>query len=283
MNISESLIWAKRVLGESKTATPDLDAEILLGHVLGSPRSFLIAHSSDFLSKNAITCFQKLIAKRAEGAPVAFLLGKREFFDLSFSIEKGVLCPRPETEFLVEKTLHLVQGKTASTIIDVGTGSGCIALSLAHSLPDTHRIFGIENSKNALRIAKKNASLLKINSVSFVESDLLKDFLLPADTPCPIIFVVNLPYIPEGDDLPREVIDHDPPEALWSGKDGLDHYRRFFRELSGHFDFDFVLFEFHPPQRKTLSSIRKDMFPDHILSFFPDLSGNLRFGMLSRR
>ncbi len=279
MQIQKALTWAKRKLAEVET--PSLDAEILLTHILDSSREYLIIHANDELSDKQQEEFQNLIQRRKDHEPISHIVGYKEFFDFQFFINKHVLTPRPETEIMVEKTLEFLKDKNGSTIVDMGTGSGNIAIALAKYLGPQHTIYAIEISSQALEVAQKNAVSLQAREIHFVHSNLFQNFSISSNHTSPLVIVANLPYIPKGNTLMPEVQKYDPHEALFAGEDGLNIYRAFFAELQEQFSSpNFCIFEFHPPQRKILQKMLQKIFSRHTIKFLPDLRKNTRFCIL---
>ena len=223
-----------------------LAAELLLMHVLGRDRAWLYAHPEEPLDCVAAEKFFALIARRADGEPTQYLTGKQEFWSLEFEVTPSVLIPRPETEHVIEVALERlgargikIDMKTGAPspplrIADVGTGSGCIAVALAHELPHAE-LFATDISSAALEVARRNAARHGVTDrVRFLECDLLTALLPPAegspdasDTPFNLI-ASNPPYVArdEADTLAREVRDHEPHAALFGGADGMDIYAR---------------------------------------------------------
>ena len=198
--------------------SPRLDAEVLLGHVLGVDRARLVIDARSVPDAGAVADFEALVARRQAGEPVAYLIGRRDFRRISLSVDPRVLIPRPETELLVEVALELPAG---ARVLDVGTGSGAVALALADERPDLE-VWGSDVSAGAVEVARVNAARLGL-PVEFVVGDLLVgefDAVL-----------ANLPYVREGDALPRDVADYEPAGALFGGRDGLDVVRRLIGQL----------------------------------------------------
>jgi len=198
------------------------DAELLLMHTLRKSRAWLITHGDKLLSEELCASYTKLMERRRHGEPIQYITGVTEFYGLPFRVTSDVLIPRPETEHLVEKVLSLADRFEQPRIVDVGAGSGAIAVALAHKLPQAS-ITAIDLSQSALAIARENA---KRNGVDlrFLEGDLLAPVV--ADK---FEFVVcNPPYVPETDraTLSVEVRDYEPALALFAGEDGLEVYRR---------------------------------------------------------
>jgi len=200
------------------------DAETLLLHVLRKGRAWLIAHDRDALAEEAEEYFQTLIDRRVAGEPMQYIVGEAEFYGLPFRVTPDVLIPRPETEHLVEKTLAVAARWERPRIVDIGAGSGAIAVALARQLASA-QVTAVDISAAALEIARGNAQRNAIaGRIRFVESDLLKAI---ADEEFEIV-VSNPPYVPQVDQesLSVEVRDHEPALALFAGDDGLDVYRR---------------------------------------------------------
>jgi release factor glutamine methyltransferase len=274
MKISEFLQRAKAML-RSVSESPQLDAEILLSCAIEKPRAFLFSRPEYLLSTRQKKQAGVFLQQRISGIPIAYILGKKEFYGRDFFVDTHVLIPRPETELLAEKAISLLS--SGGTLIDVGTGSGCIAITVAlNSSPDC--IFALDISRKALGVAKKNAQCYCVPHITFLESDLLQNLPEKHDFSSPVVLTANLPYVPQND---RHIsIRYEPEMALFSGGDGLDHYRRFFDELES-FSFSHCLFEFHPPQKNTLVQLLKRHFPNCQPFFFCDYSGCERFGMIS--
>ena len=201
------------------------EAGALLSYVLGKDRVYLVAHSNDLLNEEQANIFQSCVARRAAGEPPQYITGHQEFYKLDFELTPDVLIPRPETEAIVEVVLDLLKHEHAPLIADVGTGSGCIAISFLKERPDA-RAVATDISVNALAVTAQNADRHGVgNRLQLVESDLLaklqgqQQFSLIASNP---------PYIPESDwaSLPREVREYEPRHALISGLDGLNDIRR---------------------------------------------------------
>lgn len=199
------------------------DAVVLLMAVLGVDRAALRAHPERRVTTEDQVRYQAMLQRRLKFEPVQYILGEQEFFGLALQVTPAVLIPRPETEHLVEAVMARV--KPAAEIVDVGTGSGAIALALAHVLPDSH-VTAVDVSEAALEVARRNAGRLGLE-VRFLQSDLL------AGVPGEFDAVVsNPPYIPLGEapELHPQVRDHEPGLALFGGKSGLEVYRRLIPE-----------------------------------------------------
>ncbi|TEB13643.1 peptide chain release factor N(5)-glutamine methyltransferase [Pelotomaculum propionicicum] len=211
---------------EAGSDSPDLDAAVLLCHVTGLDRAGVYANSNRRLSEEEEVLFRELTRRRRGGEPVAYITGRKEFMGLDFMVNRAVLIPRPETELLVETALKLMPA--ASTVVDVGTGSGAIAVSLAFYNPGA-LVYAIDCSPEALAAARRNAAENGVaGRVFFYEGSLLDPLsgvLQPGQAD---LVAANLPYIATGDlsALPGEVRLFEPLLALDGGGDGLEHYRR---------------------------------------------------------
>lgn len=199
-----------------------LEAQVLAAHALGVNRAWLVAHDTDTLTPAQTAAIEALVARREGGEPVAYILGEREFYGRLFKVTPDILIPRPETELLVEAVLErLPKGKPAQ-VLDLGTGSGCIAISLALERP-LSQITAVDASPAALAIAKENALCLGAANIEFIQSE----WYTALDAQKFDIIVSNPPYIPEDDPhLTRGDLRFEPLTALASGSDGLDACRR---------------------------------------------------------
>jgi release factor glutamine methyltransferase len=206
-----------------------LDAQLLLLHVLGrhsGDRAWLLAHDTDILADAVWPAFASLCARRVAGEPVAYLVGQKEFHGLGLRVDPRVLVPRPDTETLVEWALQCVQGRTSPVVLDLGTGSGAIALAIQHARPDAN-VTAVDRSADALAVACANAQRLGL-AVRFAEADWLEG----AETDLDLV-VSNPPYVAAGDPH-LTALRHEPLGALVSGADGLDDIRRIVEAAPAH-------------------------------------------------
>jgi release factor glutamine methyltransferase len=214
MNLREALA-AAAALGVER-----LDAQLLLLHTLGrapADRGWLIAHDDDALASGLQERFLDLCSRRAAGEPLAYLTGEREFFGLPLQVDARVLVPRPDTETAVEWALEVLRDRTAPLVIDLGTGSGAIALAIQSARPDA-QVEAVDRSAAALEVAGANARRLGL-AVRFRQADWLAGAAGPYD-----LIVSNPPYIAEAD-THLAALRHEPREALVAGADGLDDLR----------------------------------------------------------
>ena len=228
MTLREALTRATSQLDASPHLRADAqrDAVLLLLHLLGIPRSTLHADPQRLLTPDQQAAYESLILRRLTNEPIQYITGEQEFYGLALRVTPAVLIPRPETEHLVESVLAQLDPNASLQIVDVGTGSGAIAIALAHHLPQSN-IIAIDNSPAALEIASANAARHHLTSrIRFVESN-----LLGALAPCEGTFdaiVSNPPYVAIGDreSLHPQVRDFEPETALFTGRGGLNIYRR---------------------------------------------------------
>jgi len=216
----------RAAIAEASTRIAPRDAEVLLTHILGRDRAFILAHIDDPLSAEHLEQLRAFTARRAAHEPLQHLTGIQEFFGLTLRVTSDTLIPRPETELLVEAVLNWISEKPsprAVRILDVGTGTGAIPIALATHLP-TAQLTAVDISLEALAVARENAASHHVTDrIQCVESDLLASVKGRFD-----IIVSNPPYVPLADapTLASEVRDHEPHLALFAGNDGLEIYRR---------------------------------------------------------
>jgi release factor glutamine methyltransferase len=219
-----------KYLHEHGVPHPRLNAELLLAHVLGTSRIELYLRHDQPLAEYELTSLRKLLKARAAHKPLQYLLGKTEFFSLPFLVKQGVFIPRPETEILVEEVLHYTESLPPEKnilVFDVGTGCGCIAISLASTIKGC-QLYASDISPEAASLAKLNAHKNGVaGSVIVLRGDLFEPYLQCGAIQADII-VSNPPYIAEEnwDSLPEEVKHYEPPHSLLAGKGGLDFIRR---------------------------------------------------------
>jgi release factor glutamine methyltransferase len=207
-----------------------LAAELLLMHILGRDRAWLYAHPEHSLAGDEIARYAQLLEQRAAGAPTQYLTGRQEFWGLEFEVTPSVLIPRPETEHLIEVALARLGPRRTGVlrVADVGTGSGCLAVALARKLSRAHLV-ATDISAAALEVARRNAARHGVaGRIEFMQMNLLESYLTssPSTRPHFDLIVSNPPYIGhrEAAQLPREVREHEPPEALFSGPHGVEAY-----------------------------------------------------------
>jgi len=263
-------------LAETGIETSRLDAEVLLRHVLGVSRAELFLRYPEPLSNDHQQLYENLVARRVSGEPVAYLAGVREFMGLPFKVGPGVLIPRPETELLVEWALGQIAEMPEPVVVDVGTGSGAIAVSIASLAPDPVRIVATDVSPRALGIARGNADAilgperrgwLRIQAGSLLE---------PAPNPVDLV-LANLPYLTPEQIAGNPRLDAEPRLALDGGGDGLDLVRALIADLprvlapGGG-----VGLELDPAQTGIVEDMLRESFPGRTVRTIGDLAGLAR-------
>ena len=266
--------------------TPDLDSEILLSHILKKDRSFLFANLNKKLTIKQNKHFQKLLNRRLNCEPIAYIINQKEFYGLNFYINKDVLIPRPETETLVEAVLDVlnvenVQEKQSNNsniynnlnILDVGTGSGCIAISLAKNIPQA-KIYATDISKKALKVARLNARKHRILSrIKFLHGNLLNSTLKKIKFD---IIIANLPYLSEKQykNTKNDIKNYEPKSALIAQNYGMNFYIKLLKQIplyikkEGH-----ILFEIDPSFENKIikKAINILQIKKHQIKIKPDL------------
>jgi release factor glutamine methyltransferase len=284
MKIAHVLKEASTILENSGVPDARREANSLLSFVLGRDRTFLISHAEDHVSDDSLNRFQELVERRAAGEPLQYITGVQDFFGREFRVTPDVLIPRPETELLVEAALEKAGGRSANVFLcDVGTGSGCIAVTLLAEMPGA-RAVAVDKSEAALEIAKLNAQNLSvIDRASFLVSDCFS--ALDAHEYQFDVIVSNPPYVAAAvvAGLQREVRDHEPLVALSPGPDGLSIIRRLLEEspaflkTSGH-----LLMEIGFDQGEAVTAL-VDATIWRLLEIRPDLQSIPRIVVLQKR
>lgn len=233
LTIAEALREAATRLREAGLAEPRREAGTLLAHALGYDRAFLVTHADDAMSAAQLKGLRASVGRRAAGEPFQYIAGRQEFYGLEFEVNPDVLIPRPETELLVEEALKLLEGTDAPLLCDVGTGSGCIAVTLLHKR-NAARGFALDLSPAALAVAARNAARHGVaERLRLLVSDCFEALRAEGDEGLRFDLVAsNPPYVAESEieGLQKEVRDHEPRGALTPGGDGLNVIRRLVAE-----------------------------------------------------
>ena len=280
MNV-ETLL--KQYIPSLNSETPELDSQLLLAHVIGRPRTWLLAHLDEPLTPPQIDLANQAFTRLRTGEPLPYILGRWEFFGLDFDITSDVLIPRPETELLVEKAVHWLKASPhRRAVADVGTGSGVIAVSLAMQIPDL-QVFATDVSHSALRVAKHNAEKFHVHQqIEFMECDLLPESKSNVLRPnfrfsSFDLICANLPYIPTETMHSLSIFGREPTLALDGGKDGLDPYRKLLnlapKWLAPN---GILLLEIEATQGMKALSLAYDNFSEASISLHQDLAGHDR-------
>ena len=280
MTIQKTLLTAINKLRQASITSATLDAEILLSHVLKRSKEYLLSYPEKKISANLSRTYKSLILRRQRGLPTAYLTNNKEFYGLNFFVNQHVLIPRPATETIVEEAikevrqLQLADKAKKIIIADVGTGSGCIAVTLAKYLKNV-RLYAIDISSSALTVAKKNAQSHKVSSkISFVAGNLLTAIKITKKNPAIDLIVANLPYLTKYE---LSAVRHEPKLALLGGKMGLEYIDQLIAQVPRVLaDDGVILLEVSPTQVTVVEHVAKQHFPDKNISFIKDLSGQER-------
>lgn len=267
--------WLQRAKQKLRgiSETPAIEAQTLLAHILNKPRSWLLAHPEAQIPPIQLANLDSLLNRLAKGEPLPYLLGQWEFFGLQFYISPAVLIPRPETELMVEIALQWLQQHPQSRkVADVGCGSGCIGITLAHHCPEVS-VVASDISFHALQLAKQNIALHRLqNRVELIQADLLSPLQCTFDLIC-----ANLPYIPTNKLLNLPVAKHEPIIALDGGEDGLQIIHKLLKEVRLHTaPGGLVLLEIENTQKENALALASSLFGEAFIHCAHDLSNNPR-------
>lgn len=226
-SLSEWLSSTEKLLHERSIETARLDSLVLLSDELGHDKAWVLAHPEYGIQGSLLKRLNTKIAQRSKHVPLAYIRGKSEFYGREFIVNEHVLVPRPESESMIDLLKRVVGPDSRTTIIDVGTGSGCLAITAKLELPNS-TVVALDSSYECLRVAKQNATKL-VADITFLESDLLDSMQDSSFKIQDSILLANLPYVPN--DYPvNNAAAHEPPLALFGGSDGLKLYRKLFSQ-----------------------------------------------------
>lgn len=279
-----------------RTKLPPLEIELILAHVLKKSREYMLAHQERQLTPKQISNFKFQILKRMKGMPIAYITGHKEFFGLNFLVNKNVLIPRPETELMVEEAIKLIKHNAKQvTIIDVGTGSGCIIITLAKLLNGIKKsdfgysksyflFLATDTSKPALAVARQNAELHQLNKkIKFFQGSLLLPILKSKilNHKSKIVILANLPYLTPNQIKNSPSIRHEPKQALDGGNEGLKYYSQLFKQINFLFhntryimnNTVYLLCEIDHSQTLKIKKLIKEILPKSFCQIKKDLSG----------
>jgi release factor glutamine methyltransferase len=269
---AEAIRFGATMTAHGGSDTPRLDAEVLLRHVLQTDRADLFARLTDPLPPASAAAFLTLLGRRVAGEPVAYLVGEKEFMGLPIQVGPGVLVPRPETELLVEWALGWLSDRPDAVVVDVGTGSGAIALAVAAGLPtgSRARIIAADESAEALDWAARNRWALALDTVELVRGD-LTTWLAPATAD---LVLANLPYLTPDQIAENPLLAAEPEGALLGGADGLDLIRRLVADLPRVLaPGGAVGLELDPGQTAQVTALLAETFPGLRIETIADLAG----------
>lgn len=279
-NVKSILDWAINYFKYKNINQPRLSAELLLSSVLGLDRVNLYLNYNHVLNKEELALYKKYILKRLENIPIQYILNEAHFRKIKLRVDNRVLIPRPETELIVDKVFQILKSNSGGkkiNIMEIGTGSGAISISIAYEISDELKIsselweiIATDNNPDVLGIAEANArdilGIDKNSKIKFFECDLVpeagSDFSKQYKGKINLI-VSNPPYISEEDykNLPAEVRDYEPEGALLAGKTGLEVYRSILNKVRSYLssDFCYILFEIDPTRKTLLEKISQDI------------------------
>ena len=270
-DVRQALALGGRCLAKEGLDTPHLDAELLLAHVLGLTRTQLYAQLQRPLSRDEVSLYEALLQRHRRREPVAYILGRKEFYGRAFLVDQRVLIPRPETELLVEQAVTLARTHGYQLIADIGTGSGCIAISLALEFPRAW-VYSTDCSPGTLEVAAANCHHHQAQErVKLLQGDLLEALPEAVD-----MIVSNLPYVPREvlHQLPREVAEYEPREALDGGCGGLEVIGRMLAGAGAWLrPGGALLLEIDAHQGQEASLLARDRFPQARVERYPDYAG----------
>lgn len=275
MNIAQAIKFAVNMLEDAGVASANLDTKILLEAATGKSRAQIIAHGEYELGEAEQKKFDELVALRARRIPISQVLGCKEFYGREFVVDGNVLTPRPETELMIDAAKKLFRKDENLHILDLGTGSGCILLTLLLEFPNASGI-GADISKKAIAIAEKNKYILNVEGAELICSDWLETVRNGTNFD---LIVSNPPYISLQDkkDLARE-LDFEPDSALFAGDDGLECYRKIADEISSRHNkvnFKYLILEIGQNQESEIIEIFEKQ-EIKFLEHYKDLNGIIR-------
>lgn len=272
MTIREALAFGHNQL-RSVSPTPALDARLLLQHVLGVSHAYLVGHGDEGVTAVAQHQYSALLARARQKEPIPYITGTAPFFGLDFRVTPAVLIPRPETEQLVELAIAWARPRGPVHIVDVGTGSGCIAVSLAVHLPQA-RITAVDISLQALAIAQENAQRHALGRIQFLQGSLLSPLSHPVD-----LIVANLPYVTDQEwtALDDGVKWYEPAVALQGGPNGLALIQDLLHQAAARLHVNgLILLEIGWQQGRAAQAVAQAAFPQAHVRVLPDLAGHDR-------
>lgn len=257
LSIADFLAISTKTLSEAGIASARLDSELILAHVLRRSREWLLAHDTDTLTQSQQRQARQLLLQRTRRQPIAYLTGRRDFYGHSFLVNEQVLVPRPESEVILAMLDELTQDHHLRTVLDVGTGSGCLAISIKLTHPDL-AVSACDISESALLVARRNAARLLPSGqqIKFYQSDLLSN--LPAGSQFNLI-VANLPYLSPGQDGLSPELAYEPAIALYADDDGLSSIKQLITTAPARLTpGGYLLLEMNTKQIETVASYATD-------------------------
>lgn len=272
MNLAQAWRHGRAQL-TATSSTPELDARLLLEHLLGVDHATLIAHGDELLTPDQQTAYEALLDRVQQREPIPYITGHAPFFDIELAVSPAVLIPRPETEQLVETAVAWAKEHPPQHAADIGTGSGCIAISLARRLPDC-RVTAVDISAEALTIAQQNARRCLPDRIQFHQGSLLEPVSPPVD-----LILANLPYVTDGEwtMLDDGVKWYEPALALKAGDDGLDLIRPLLQQATTKLTPGGAIFlEIGWRQGTAVCELAQQHFPTATIKLIQDFAGHDR-------
>lgn len=269
MTISQKIKEISQILNNNKINSFRLEAELIISFILKTNREKLIINNNQKIDSKAIKKIDNLIKERLTGQPLAYLIKEKNFYNSTFFVNKNTLIPRPESELIIEEAFKEIKvkinNKTKKIIIDIGTGSGCLIISLAQLFPKNNilEFWGIDISPLALKIARKNSKKYKLNkTIKFISGNLLEPLIekIKKEANSDIIILANLPYLTTKEIKKSPSIKNEPYTALYGGKDGLQYYRQLLdqiKKIKNNSNNISIYQEISPWQKDTLKNITK--------------------------
>ena len=295
MTISQSQKQIIAKLDKLDLTNPRLEADVLLFFVLQKSRAWVLSRPEFKLTRFQIFRIRNLARQRIKGKSLALLTGEKEFYGLRFKVNKHVLVPRPETEMMVDVIRkQKIENRKQTIFVDVGTGSGCIIISLAkkfkklqYPIPNI-KYLAVDNSKKALRVAKQNAILHGLeNKIKFLHGNLLSPLIksnLITNYQSPITILANLPYLTPEQLKHSPTVQFEPKNALVGGSDGLKYYRELFEQLKSLKNKKItVLCEIDDSQADAISELIKEKLPEYKFQIKKDLRGHFRLAIINNQ
>lgn len=267
-----------QAIKKTKEKSAKIEADIFLSEILNQDKAWVLAHPEFELNKKQVLHFEKMVQQRLKSLPVAYIVGYKEFYGLNFLLNKNVLIPRPETELIVSevvKTLKYENNKV-NKILDIGTGSGCVAVSLAKNLPEAE-VVASDISALALRVVRINAKRHGVlKQIKFIRADLLSENNLVKNGKW--ILIANLPYLPESyKDKVQAELNFEPERALYAGSDGLKYIKKLLEQVSILKNQPkYIFLEIDPSQLEVVKKLVQELLPIQKIQFIKDLAGRDR-------
>lgn len=248
-----------------KSTSPELDTEVLLAHAINKDRTFVYSHENVELTPAQLKKFDTFLSQRAQGVPVAYTTGVKEFYSLNFAVNKNVLVPRPETELLVERALTIMDTINTPTVVDTGTGSGAIIIALSKTFTKKAHFIATDISRAALIVAKKNAQVLGVSKkIVFKHGNLLK----PLGKNKADVLVANLPYVTAGEYRANKHLKHEPKSAIVATQKGLSVITEYLTQSRQYMKpHAYIVLEIGYGQSAPIQKIATNIFGDSLVNF----------------